>query len=217
MTTPRSIADFHNTRWSLVAALQQPEHGQSRLDELCIRYWVPVQASFADRGCDPEAATRLTRGFFDHLVNEGIARAADYGRFRLFLLDELERYLTTATSGSVADASVVEPDERSLRRHFAVEVIAHAMQRLRVEASESGRQEVFERLQRYLSVESSKTDQARDAAALGVHPLFVAMAVRRLRQRFRQLVDEELSELTRSSGDFQAEREAMREALERTP
>ncbi|QSX74933.1 hypothetical protein HIV01_017630 [Lysobacter arenosi] len=216
MTTPRSIADFHNTRWSLVAALQEPQQGQARLDELCIRYWVPVQACFADRGFEPEEAVRMTRGFFDHLVREGIARAAEYGRFRLFLLDELERYVAQ-TQATQADAAHSGHDEQTLRQQFAIEVIALAMRRLRIEADEAGRQAVFERLQHYLSSEGSKAEHDRDAAALGVHPLFVVMAVRRLRQRFRQLVDEELAEITRSSDDYRAEREAMREALERAP
>ena len=216
MPTASTLDAFRNTRWSLVADLQQPQCAQSRLDELCIRYWAPVQAFFASRGCDADTATRMTRGFFDHLVNEGVARAGDHGSFRMFLLHELERYLVRSGPG---DDSPALPDtgERALRHGFAVEVIAGSMQRLRDEAVEAGRLPVFERLQRYLSSEGSSRDYRSDANALGVHPLFVAMAVQRLRQRFRHLVNDELAQLTRNSDEFEAERQALREALERTP
>ena len=215
MQTPASLDAFRNTRWSLVAELQQPQHAQARLDELCIRYWTPVQAFFAERGCDADTATRMTRGFFDHLVDDGIARASSYGRFRLFLLDELERYLAKSRA-SGADTVAVDTGEQALRRGFAVEVIALSMQRLRGEAIEAGRLPTFECLQHYLSHEASHREYAQDAAKLGVHPLFVSMAVQRMRQRFRQLVDDELAQLTRDSEEFEAERQAMREALERT-
>ncbi len=212
---PHSAEAFRDTRWSLMGDLARGAPAQSRLDELCIRYWTPVQAYFVGRGLDTEAAADHTRGFFDHLLRDRLGRAAEYGRFRLFLMDELELYL--ASPDAYAPVHTSARTEQSLRHDFAVEVIAHAMTRLRREAEDAGRLRMFERLQRYLSSAALPGEYARDAESLGVHVLSVTMAVRRLRQRFRELVGDELSQLTRDGDAYAAERQALREALERTP
>lgn len=212
---PSTADAFRPTRWSLLGDLGRSPHAQARLDELCIRYWAPVQAYFTDHGFDADAAGDLTRRFFERLLRDGVDRAGEYGRFRLFLMDELERFLASPQPIDAVRTSA--RTEHALRHDFAVEIIAHAMARLRDEAGEAGRLSMFERLQHYLSSAARPGDYARDAAALGVHVLSVAMAVRRLRQRFRELIDDELVQLTRDGDAHHAERQALREALEHTP
>lgn len=206
---------FRQTRWSLLGDLRQDALAPARLDELCIRYWMPVQAYFSDRGFDADTAAALTHGFFDRLLRGGLERAAEYGRFRLFLMDELEHFLASPDARTPVHTSV--HTEHHLRHDFAVEIIAHAMARLRHEAEDAGRLRMFEHLQRYLSSTAGPGEYARDAATLGVHVLSVTMAVRRLRQRFREVVADELSQLTRDGDAYAAERQALREALEHTP
>ena len=215
MTPPPAAEAFRQTRWSLVRELDHATHAQARMDELCIRYWMPVQAYFADHGFDADASADLTRAFFDRLLREGVERASEYGRFRLFLMDELERFLASPASAGAVRTSA--HTEHALRRDFAVEIIAHAMTRLRDEARDAGRLPMFERLQRYLSSAARTGEYARDADEMGVHVLSVTMAVRRLRQRFRELIEDELVQLTRDGDAHDAERQALREALERTP
>jgi hypothetical protein len=199
----------------MIAELQQPQRAQARLDELCIRYWAPVHAYFARQGCDASAAAKLTRGFFEHLGRNGIARASRHGRFRLFVLAELEQYHTRARASDTGLA-IGDAAELALRHDFAIEVIAHSMERLHAEADAAGRLPMFERLSRHLAVPATDGEYASDALELGVHILAVAMAVRQLRRRFRELVDDELAQLTRSSDEFVAERQALFDALERT-
>lgn len=225
--------DFHTTRWSLINAAQRADTAgsrQARLDELCLRYWAPVSLYLRRHGYPADAVDRLTRVFFDQLLGDGLGRAARHGRFRTFLLGELQQFLARHP----LDALLPEPllpmlapqharppvdaatPEQALHRSFALEVISHAMARLRTEADESGRLPMFEQLQHYLSAEPAGDNYVADAKALGARTVFVAMAVRRLRERFRELVDDELAQLVSNADEFASERAALLEALERT-
>jgi hypothetical protein len=51
------------------------------------------------------------------------------------------------------------------------------------------------------------------AEVLGSRPLALVTAVKRLRQRFRELVDAELAETVAGPDDLPAERVALRQAL----
>ena len=104
-----------------------------------------------------------------------------------------------------------------LRRGFAVEVLGAAHQRLRREAIEAGHLPMFEALARFLASDPRPGDYEQIAGRLQVRPLFLSMAVKRLRQRFRELVDYELSETLASGSDMDAERAALMQSLEETP
>jgi len=228
-----SREDFRTTRWSLISEAQWAGAGsdrQARLDELCLRYWAPVSLYLGRNGYPAETIDGLTRAFFDQLLHEGIDRAAGHRRFRTFLLGELQQFLARhpvdaplpepllplpATCDASPPAATGTP-EQALHRGFALEVISHAMARLRAEAEQAGRLRMFEQLQRYLSSEPAADDYTADAKVLGARTVFVAMAVRRLRERFREMVDDELAQLVSTAGEFARERAALLEALERT-
>ncbi len=214
ISTNRSEDDFADTRWSLVQDLNAFEGStsRSRLNELCLRYWLPIQQQIQERGVDEADANRLTGLFFDHLQREALARADQYSRFREFLQAELGEFLHH-TSRMPTEARQTRAD--GLERSFALQVIGHAMDRLQVEASEADRLPMYEVLRRYLTLEASAADVQREALALGVRPLFVTMAIRRLRQRFRRLVDDELLRLVTDSRELAQEREALFAALDR--
>lgn len=214
---------FSTTCWSLVRQLDGDGADvdvASRIAELCLRYWAPVQAYIRHRGHAEAEASALTGRFFDYLRREALDRAGRHGRFREFVQVELDGFLVGSgadPSGPRAAADAggrgTESDEQ-LRRGFAFEVIAHAMAGLRDEAAEAGRLPMFETLQRYLSTRATAEDVQREAAALGARPLFVAMAIRRLRQRFRRLADEELSKLVVDRDELDRERELLRSTLD---
>lgn len=228
-----SREDFRTTRWSLISAAQRAGAGsgqQARLDELCLRYWAPVSLYLGRNGYPVETIDRLTRAFFDQLLHKGIDRAAGHRRFRTFLLGELQQFLARHPVDTPLPAPLLplpaKPDasppaaagtpEQALHRGFALEVISHAMAQLRAEAEQAGRLPMFVHLQHYLSAEPAADDYAADAKALGARTVFVAMAVRRLRERFRELVDDELAQLVSNADEFAGERAALLEALERT-
>lgn len=211
----RSDDDFADTRWSLVQDLDVAEGAtsRSRLNELCLRYWLPIQQQIQDRGVDEVDANRLTGLFFEYLQREALARADQHRRFREFLQAELSAFLQ-AVARMPADAGQTHAD--SLERSFALQVIGHAMERLQAEAAIADRLPMYEMLRRYLTLEASAEDVQREAEVLGVRPLFVSMAIRRLRQRFRRLVDDELLRLVTDSRELAQERQALFSALDRS-
>lgn len=237
---PDSARRFAQTRWSLVARVQDHEPASARqaLVELCLRYWFPVYAYV--RGCGHEVAVAqdISRGFFEHLVQTE-ARALQGsagGRFRDFLLAALHRYLGSdwrqaRDVAPVAEFEAIsrgewlearyraEPSaalapELGFQRSYALQVLAAALSRLREEAGKAGRIDMFDAMEPYLSREPLPGEFDALAQATGLRPLAVVVALKRLRQRFRELADAELEQTVASADDLQAEREALARALE---
>jgi len=217
-----------------------PAPARQRLLELCLRYWYPVFLYLRRSGHSAEVAQAITARFFDALMQRrgnGAVRGHD-GRFRTFLLAELHEFLARYASGEAADAAVpVAPQlpvpslsqlearcqreglaggspEMALRRGFALEVIAHAMRRIEDEALQAGRMTMFTTLQPYLASDPVPGDYADIAARLDVSPLFVALALKRLRERFRELVDDELAQTVASGEALDEERRSLHAALQ---
>jgi hypothetical protein len=211
---PQACTPSHSTRWSLVRELSAG-HADSRaqLYELCVRYWAPIHDYVRRCGHDEAAAHALSREFFEHLQRDALPRASQHRRFRDFLHGELDAFLARKAGGA-AGARAPGPTGRAssddtLRRDFALEVIGYSIARLRAEAADADRLPMFERLERYLSAEARPADIEREAHALGAKPLFVTMAIRRLRQRFRRIVDDELARLVTDHDELVDERAAM--------
>jgi RNA polymerase sigma-70 factor (ECF subfamily) len=234
MTAP-SDRRFATTRWSLAAGLGDPDpvSAQASLLTLCLRYWYPVYAYLRRSGHAPEAAHDLTRGFFQQLNgNQGVpAGARRFGRFRQFLLAELHRFLSSdpATEAPAIDAAAPpalelesrlsadgsrgESPEQLLSRGFALEILGSAHKQLRLEAGQAGRLTMFDALERYLGAEPQPGDYECSGRELGLRPMIVALAVQRLRQRFRELVDQELAQTLAGPDELEAERQALLQVL----
>lgn len=219
-TQPMPPDAFHSTCWSLIREMDAGDaDGRSRFNALCIRYWAPVQQHILDCGHTDAAARDLARRFFDRLHGEGLARATAYGRFRDFLAAELDAFLAeNDQSGCLPLPKPAAADGGAgLERGLALEVLAQSMVRLRREATAAGHLTMFERLQHYLPVEPQAADLQREAEALSATPLFVSLAVRRLRQRFRRIVDDELTQLVTDPAQLAEERAALFAALAHPP
>lgn len=231
-------AQFASTRWTLVAALKKGEGGAERhLLELCLHNWYPAYSYLRRCGHCPETAQQMTRAFFDQLLREGPERAvnSEFGRFHQFLLDELQRFLSQAPSPTStaapqppltvtemearqrSDSSFAGTPEQALRRGFALEVISGALHRLRAEAKEAGRLDLFEAMERFLTAEPLPGELEQVATQFGVRPLFVVMAMKRLRERFLELVDNALGDTVLNTEELEAERRALQQALAGNP
>jgi RNA polymerase sigma-70 factor (ECF subfamily) len=231
---PRLGGDFGRTRWSMVIAVREGSEADARrsLGELCRRYWVPVYAYMRRSGYAPEEAVRLVQRFLSHLVARlRVGQPRNAGGFRSYLQAELEDFLAREYSRDAPFDGAVSMDppwpleeiERrqlaehspnatpaeALQRGFALELLAIALHRLREEAAQSGRDALFEAVRPYLSREPSQREYATLAAGMKSSPLAMVVAVKRLRQRFQELVDEELAQTVGDAQSLQNERQTL--------
>jgi RNA polymerase sigma-70 factor (ECF subfamily) len=233
----RDGSHFANTRWSLVAALRADARPQRPLLELCLRYWYPVYAYVRRCGHPPERAHRISSSFLDSFAAESPAGESvkGFGRFREFLLHELSAWIGGAggnTDGALrpdspfaetrAEFELRHQAEQAIRaitpelafqRNFALEVLGRAYRRLGEEAIAARRGDMYGALEPFLTSDPPPGEYERLAGELKMAPLVVVMALKRLRGRYREIVDEELADTVSTESDFRAEREALRAAL----
>ena len=213
----RSVS-FHTTRWTQVrCAKADSEDGRMALADLCDAYYEPVYAFLKCELRDKDAARELTHDFFASMLSGGAIRTAerDYGRFRSYLLGAVKHFLSHQREaaqrlkrggGMVSvsldeDASAVReiPEAQTLSpeaafdRQWAVTVLAHALETLRRECTADGKLAFFEQVKPWLTGEAAHGDQAELAAACGMTPAALKMAVQRLKKRFRDCVKAEVA------------------------
>jgi RNA polymerase sigma-70 factor (ECF subfamily) len=232
--------DFANTRWSVVMqqATSETGDGPSALAELAQRFWYPVYAYVRRCGHTPDVAKEITRGFVHHLTDRfcaGDQRPAP-GHFRRFLLCELNDFLAGDWRASIQrkDCDHLVPpadlEDRNLRdnagaaspeaayqRSFAIEVLERALNKLKDEARQTGHRDMFESLQPYLSHEPVAGEYELIAQRLRMRPMALATALKRLRQRLRELAGRELADTVSSPDDLAAEQAALLSALRNPP
>lgn len=232
----RSHDRFANTRWSMVmqqASGDSPEASRA-LDELAQRYWYPVYAYVRRCGHAPAIAQDITRTFLHRLI-EQFRRTHEqppHGHFRKFLLAQLNAFLggdwRQAIGENTGNALKPPPDlemrnrhdnaeasspEQAYQRSFAFEVLARALRRLQSEAHQTGHLPMYEALQPYLSRDPAPGEYEEIAKQLHSPPLALVLALKRLRQRFRELAGQELADTVTSPEDLANEQAALHAAL----
>ena len=96
-------------------------------------------------------------------------------------------------------------------------MLTRSRERLAEETRRSERGDMFARLAPFLTVEPPPGTLGALAADLGIGTLAVQVAIKRLRQRFRELVEAELAETVTSPAELEAERAALLRALAGAP
>ena len=224
---------FATTHWSLVAALGDPAASRASLGELCLRYWYPVYAHVRRIGRDAAASGEITSAFFSGVVGEARPGVREVeGGFRGWLFARLNAFLgrppedlsgqavleAPSTAAELearfeAETGAATPPDAAFQRSFALELMSQANARLRQEARDARRAEMFEALEPYLTTDPPPGRYEELGRALAMQPISVAMALKRLRGRFRELVDKELVDTVTTSADFRAERDVLKAAL----
>jgi RNA polymerase sigma-70 factor (ECF subfamily) len=223
---------FNTTHWSVVLAAGKkgsPE-GAEALEKLCRNYWFPLYSFLRRQGHNPEEAQDITQGFFAHfLQRDHLDRAnPERGRFRTFLLTSLQNFVRHEWERAQAqkrgggrgfiawDEEVPEeryqlegdprltPDQLFDQR-WAVTLFQNALIQIEKEYAAGGKSVQFEELKRFLSNEPGEGDYARVASRLGLSSGAVAVAVHRLRQRYGELVLEEIAQTVASPGEAEEE------------
>lgn len=231
-----SLADFTCTRWSIVQRLQGTRAGaDAALAELAVRYWYPVYAYVRRCGHAQDIAQDIAQAFLQRVAVDLHAHPdPPPGRFREWLLVSLKVFLAgdwqhLVGAGSLPGAPPLAaletrrrdelgPDdspEQAYRRSFALEVLSCGLKRLRAEASQTGHADMFEALEPFLTHEPAPGQFDALGRTLQIRPLTLVMALKRLRQRFRELVRDELADTVVSADDLAAERQALLSALDR--
>ena len=224
---------FATTQWSLVlAAGQQGPSGHAReaLTALCEAYWYPLYAFLRGRGHSPADAEDLTQAFFALLLEKQVIRQADpaRGRFRSFLLKALQNFAanrhtrnTAAKRGSgvpalslefdqaegrlCLEASTAESPERAFDRRWALTLLDRVMSRLQDDAVQKGNAEQFDTLKPYLTGDEPRLSYSDTASTLGVSEGAVKVAVHRLRRKFRDVLEDEISQTVSSRAEVEDE------------
>jgi RNA polymerase sigma-70 factor (ECF subfamily) len=223
---------FVTTRWLLVvaAARRDTEEAEAALEKLCRTYWLPLYAYARRRGYGVEDAQDLTQAFFARLLERHWLACADEdkGRFRTFLLTAMERFLAnewdkeralkrgggrvnapiqldTAETRYGVDPPDTRTPEQAYEYRWAVALLEEAVSRLELEYVKRRQQELFAALRPCLVGERTEQPYAELGARLGMGEGAVKVAVHRLRQRYRELLREEVAETLASPEEVDAE------------
>ncbi len=211
---------FAATRWTLVLASRgdTPE-AKMALRDLCAGYYAPVVAFLRRDGRPEDAARDLAHAFFEEILTGGRFDAADptRGRFRSYLLGALKHFLQhqrrkehaarrggeavhlplTSPTDTQPGFDVAQPPDpaadRAFDRHWALTVLARAIDTLRAEFDRVGKAEFFEKLRPWLTGDAAGPQSAA-ADAVGLSPGAAKVAIHRLRQRFRDAVKAEIAQ-----------------------
>ncbi len=226
------MSRFETTRWSVVLrARGDAADARAALEALCRTYRPPVLAYIRRQGHHGDSAEDLTQAFFARFLEQGYHASADpsRGRFRALLLTALRRFLinagvearTARRGGGIRfepideDAALAggETPEQAFDRAWAAAVLGAALRRLRSEADQAGKRELFLQLHPFITEAPDESDYARVAAALGLRRNTLAVAVHRLRHRLRELVREELADTAGNRDELAQEIRELRGAF----
>ncbi len=227
--SPERSPVFHTTHWSVVL---QATGGDSSaaLERLCQTYWYPLYAFVRREGHDEHDAQDLTQGFFELLLAKHYLKEVDRekGRFRSFLLASLKHYLANewkkanrqkrgglveTISFDAADAEEryrLEPAEASSAeviydRRWARAVLDSVMAKLRAEFAQTGKEDRFEPLSRFIFQEPQSGEYSQLAAQWKITESGVRSSVQRIRQRYAGLFREEIAHTVSDPRDVDGE------------
>src|SRR4029453_12475701 len=218
-TTQEGGTAFVTTHWSVVLTAQgESQAAQEALEKLCRTYWRPIYSFVRRQGIQPEEAEDLTQGLFALLLERRDLDAVrrEKGRLRSYLLTSLKHFLTNERNRAMAikrgegqrlipledlrerervgfEPADTLPADQIYERRWALAVLDQVLARLRDEYRAAGNVRLFHRLQKSLADEPDRPSPAETARELGMTENAVRQASYRLRQRYRQLLHEEIA------------------------
>ncbi len=223
---------FVTTHWSVVLSAGRSDTPRARaaLGQLCRTYWYPLYVHVRRRGYSPEDAQDLTQAFFAHLLEQHRLGAANQerGRFRTFLLSSLNNFLSDQwdkaraqkRGGGVETVPLqldsaetrygLEPadhrtPEQAFEKQWALSLLDTVLKRLRREYQQAGKGELFALLHPCLVGDGTARRYADLARKFGQSENGIKSSVHRLRQRYRQLLREEIANTVDSDSEVDAE------------
>jgi RNA polymerase sigma factor (sigma-70 family) len=222
---------FTTTHWSVVLEAQgRSPAAQAALEKLCRTYWRPIYGFVRRQGTEAEEAKDLTQGFFALLLERRDLDTVrkEKGRLRSYLLTSLKHFLTNEHHRAIAikrgegqllipldqlhegERAGFEPADtltadQIYERRWALSVLDQVLTRLGDEYRTIGNVVLFERLKALLTDEAGRPSQAQIADELEMTENAVKQAFHRLRERYRQLLREEIAHTVIAPGDIEDE------------
>jgi RNA polymerase sigma-70 factor (ECF subfamily) len=222
---------FATTHWSVVLAAQSESPvAQEALEKLCRTYWRPVYSFLRRQGVGPEEAEDLTQGFFLLLLERRDFDTVrkEKGRLRSYLLTSLKHFLTNERNRAVAikrghgqrlisldqfhqgEGAGFEPADKATadqiyERRWAMTLLNQVLARLEEEHRAAGKIQLFDRLQKSFTDDPDRCSQVEIAQQLGMTENAVNQAFHRFRQRYRELLREEVAPTVAVAVDIEDE------------
>ena len=228
--TPIVHREFLTTQWSVVLRARDPRASQAAgaLEALCQAYWFPLYAQARRQGLSPADAQDMTQAFFERVLENRTLEAVDRqrGRFRSFLLaslrhfmaDERDRLTAWKRGGRVQHVPLdptaaeclfeqelagPEPEGLGYDRAWARSVMDRVRQRLSGEADRDQRRPLFDALHRADAGDPEPYEVI--GGRLGMTEGAVKLAAFRLRQRYREIIREEVAQTVADPGEVDDE------------
>lgn len=231
---------MQTTHWTIVLQARDGDSHvrQASLAALCETYWQPLYAYVRRRGYRPEDAQDLVQEFFAKFLERNFLKnvSRDKGRFRNFLLASLNHFLANEWNkktakkrgGGLMFFSLDVPEaERKLpdlaapqcspediyRREWALALLSRAYERLKDETDSKAARERFDIVKGYLVASATRIPYAQLEAETGVAAGTLKVWVHRLRQRYGELIRDEIRQTVCEESDVDEELRELLAAL----
>jgi len=222
---------FTTTHWSVVLAAQGASPAaETAIEKLCRTYWRPIYGFLRRQGVRPEEAKDLTQGFFALLLERRDLNAVrrEKGRLRSYLLTSVKHFQANERDRAMAikrgegrqlipledlrerERAGFEPADtltadQIYEHRWALSLLDQVLARLEDEYRAAGNVQLFDRLQKSLTDEPDRPSTAETAREFGMTESALRQASYRMRQRYRQLLREEISHTVMVPGDIEDE------------
>ena len=223
---------FDTTRWSVVLAAgdRLSLNATTALETLCRAYWYPLYAYVRRKGLAVADAQDVTQEFFHRLIGKNYLESVDRkrGSFRAFLLASMNHLLANewdkartlkrggghqiisldaeeAEGRLMQEAAATDSPEKAFDRRWALTLLDRALAQLREEFVVAGKLPQFEALKGFLSEVAGDGEYPARAEKLGMDAGAVAVAVHRLRLRYREMVRAEIAQTVANEAELKVE------------
>ena len=229
--TEKAPGLFPATQWSIISlARGGDEAGASNgLRELALKYWKPLYLYLRKRGENHEDASDSVQGFFEFVFSSGFFShvGREGGKFRSYLLKSLERWRSrrrihdgaqkrgaqfthVSLDGAEDMWNEVELEgssspEAAFDKQWAADLVAGAVEALRTEYVNRGREEWFEALSPSLPGGGSLAPYAQLAIELNCSEGTIKKAVFDLRNAFATKLRSAIRATVRTNEDAEEE------------
>ncbi len=214
----------------MAAAKQKAPGSVEAIRWLCEQYWFPIYTYARRHGKKPHEAEDLAQGFFAELLTKNTIANADENRgsFRTFLLMSFSQFMRDTWNrehrikrgGNVAFVALDEAEaeerfqnqfadpstpEHAFDRAWILSVIERVMKILQKECDADGKTGHFQVLKDFLEVERADTSYAEAAMRIHITVPALRMLIYRLRQRFREMMTQEIRQTVVSDAEVRPE------------